>query len=229
MVAQQIKSGSSRTRPTRLSLLDIATVVILVFAVWIAFKPGSQLRSEIDRWLADRRIESRAAAKWDEMVAIAMPLYDGDDVPTIIEFSDYECPFCPSQHDIVDSAVMAGARVAIVHIPIERHVNSERASLAALCTKPGREFAKLHDYLLTTDAWKSDSSTEVLANLVRADTSAFRACTQHDQTRDRLAKHVGITQFVAISGTPTFISRHGIVPARPDELGRALRIAGRAR
>lgn len=70
---------------------------------------------------------------------------------TIIEFSDFECPYCRQFAAVLDSVrAEFGDRIATVyrHYPLERiHVNARAAAIASECGAEQGHFAQMHDAL----------------------------------------------------------------------------------
>lgn len=208
--------GSMRKRLARTSMLDVLTVVVLMIAVFLFVRPGSALHASVTQWRARRNMQGAVARNWDELAAVATPLYTGDGEPELIEFSDYECPFCRSASPSVDSAVAAGVRVAVVHLPLRIHPNARPAALTALCAESIGRFIETHHFFMTTNAWRSDTGRAKLpgpAALVQ--TPAFVKCLTDPDTETQLAKHLALADSLHINATPRFVSRSGVLAEAP--------------
>ncbi|MCC6241670.1 MAG: thioredoxin domain-containing protein, partial [Gemmatimonadaceae bacterium] len=193
-------------------------------------RENSPLRADFSKWRTDRQISGKIRDRWAEVAARAVPLYDGNDSPTLVEFSDYECPFCRAQHPIVDSAVAMGARVAIIHVPIASHKNAYRAAVAAVCAKSGSEFRVIHNHLLSTDAWMRDTSIAALFGRDSASASEREACSRDRTATATVDAHLEMALSLGIRGTPTYATRVGLIRAKStDELRNELRKLSGAR
>lgn len=140
----------SRSIP-RPSLLDALTVVVLLISLIVFLRPGAPIRVAVSRWVARRHTEQAAKRHWGSLAATAAPLYDSGGGPEIIEFSDYECPFCRAASGPVDSAVSDGLRIAVVQLPLPVHPQARVAALAAICASLigrllGRSYGRLPEH-----------------------------------------------------------------------------------
>ena len=197
----------------KLSVLDVATTVVLLVAAALLLRPDSILvsgvRSRVDRWSQDRAV----VANWDSLVALSMPLYAGDGPPDVLEFSDYECPFCRAISPSVDSALAAGVKVGIVHLPLPNHRNARVAAKTAICAGGAADFNRVHKKLYESIAWFGDStmsdSISTLLNIL-----PVKNCASETPTAVVLDQHVALAERLKINATPTFVTRRGVVRDR---------------
>ncbi len=132
------------------------------------------------------------------------------------EFSDFECPYCArfsilSMPDIKTRLVETGrVRWRFVHYPLQGHMKSPTAHLAAACADEQGRFWPVHDVLYQTqDTWTR------ARNLVRAvsdaaaqggvDRDRFDACMgARGAAWGRVLADKALGDSVGINGTPTF-------------------------
>lgn len=74
---------------------------------------------------------------------------------TIVEFSDFECPFCvrafPTVQQIVET-YPNDVRLVYKHLPLTNiHPNAERAAIASECARDQGKFWELHDKMFSTE------------------------------------------------------------------------------
>jgi len=203
-------------RVRRLSFLDGLTVLVLGIALFLFVRPGSALHASATRWLDERSTRAAVDEHWDQLTALATPLYTGDGKPDVIEFSDYECPFCRAASPAVDSAVAAGLRVGLIHLPLRIHPNARPAALAALCAHRQGAFPDVHRYFFTNSEWQTDTSR--ITNLEVRDLGtdpAFTACLTSDTTRTALSRHLELAERLQIDATPRFVSRQKTLSGPP--------------
>ena len=130
----------------------------------------------------------------------------------IVEFSDYECPFCRQQHlsltPIVNDPRLGG--VAFRHLPLAIHKNARGAALSVICAEEQGRFRELHDQLFRTDAWIADSNwtREAVAAGV-GDTIAFRTCRISEKAVARLQEDMQLARELNVAGTPSFLYASG--------------------
>lgn len=129
---------------------------------------------------------------------------------TIVELSDYHCPFCrrhvqQTQPQIYSEYVDAGkARHVFVHFPIDQlHPDAFRSHEAASCAADQGRFWELHAKLFESPVKTIDQLT-ALAQGTGVDITAFRACLEDGKYRDAVRQSVARIQQLGVSGTPMF-------------------------
>ncbi len=205
-----------RKRLARLSVLDVVTAIVLIIAVFLFVRPGSALHASVSRWRDLRDTQRAAERNWRELAAVATPLYAGEGEPELIEFSDYECPFCRSASPAIDSAVAAGVRVSLVHLPLRIHASARPAALAAICAERVGRFAEAHRFFMTTTAWRTDTAWARLPGFTElAEMPAFSGCLTDPEAEARLQQHLGLAHVLQIDATPRFVSRSAVLTEPP--------------
>ncbi|HEX7120734.1 MAG TPA: thioredoxin domain-containing protein [Gemmatimonadaceae bacterium] len=201
----------------RLSLLDALTVLVFGAAIVLFVRPGSELHARAKYWLAIRAVEREIEKNWSTLVSGAMPLYEGSAEPQIIEFSDYECPFCRASSSTVDSAVAAGIRVALLHVPSEIHPQARTAAVLAICAAGLGRFLDLHRYFMSATVWQIDSiTTAYAANPDERIARRFLKCVEEGEGERLLDRHRELAELVGVFGTPLFASRRAVLRERPS-------------
>lgn len=139
----------------------------------------------------------------------------------VVEFADFECPFCRRLHQqLKEQLVQYGDRVNFVRLnmPLESHIHARGAALAAICAEPSGKADALAEFLFTTE---NLDPAVIRAEAVRlgVDAGAYDACLQAKGTLDRLARESKILREVGFQGLPTtYIGPRQIVGARPPEV-----------
>jgi protein-disulfide isomerase len=127
---------------------------------------------------------------------------------TVVEFADFECPFCRRQHDVL-TRVLPGydGRVRFVRkqLPLTSiHPHAETAALAALCAEDQERGEAMADKLFRADVERLTSEgTASLAGDVGVNLRAFGACLRDERTRSRLAADRNAASESGVSGLPT--------------------------
>jgi predicted DsbA family dithiol-disulfide isomerase len=126
---------------------------------------------------------------------------------TIVEFSDFECPFCnqvqSTLKQITDS-YSKDVRLVFKHLPLEGHRNSFPAARAAYCAGEQDRFWQFHDALFSS----SDHSTaalELIASKLGLARERFQACVNSEQSRAAIVKDLETARTFRIDSTPSFI------------------------
>jgi protein-disulfide isomerase len=196
--------------------LDVATAIILLVAAGLMARPGSPLRQAWHHWLAIRETERAAGIRWDSLAVLAIPLYgDAHALPDVIEFADYECPFCRALSPVIDSAVRAGVRVGILQLPLPIHASARSAALIAMCSQAQGRFPEVHRSLMTNAEWRAAGSVEGLARAVdSASANVLSVCAQSAEVAAILEQHLAMASELHVPGTPLLLTRRGVVSGR---------------
>ena len=158
------------------------------------------------------------------------PLGNKDAKITIVEFSDFECPFCQRYVDdtsqkIYDAYIKTGkAKLYYRHYPLnEIHPNAQKAGEASECANDQGSFWEYHDVLFETQAaWSGLSGTTTidhfvdLADQLGLDITQFRSCLDSDKYKKKVEDDTAAGSEAQVNGTPTFfINGQRLVGAQP--------------
>jgi protein-disulfide isomerase len=130
---------------------------------------------------------------------------------TIVEISDYHCPFCrrhvqQTQPQLYAEYVKTGkARHVFIHYPIAQlHPDAYRSHEAASCAADQGKFWDLHTKLFETPL-KTSEQLIGLAQNMGLDATAFRACLESGKYTKAVKDSVARIQKLNINGTPMFL------------------------
>lgn len=137
----------------------------------------------------------------------------------IVEFSDFECPFCKRHHEethdqIVENFVNTGEAILVYRdFPLSFHDPlATTSAMAAECVQDQAGDAKFFEYAQkiydTTES--NGQGMEVselydLANDIGVDGNAVKSCVDDDKFADEIAKDIEDGSAAGITGTPGFI------------------------
>lgn len=132
----------------------------------------------------------------------------------VIEFSDFQCPFCrkhtlETQPTLDEKFVDTGEVMWVFkHFPLSIHPQAPAAGAAAECAADQNQFWAMHHLLFqSTDSWSISEPTPVfedLATQLKLDTEQFATCLAGEEAAQRVQEDLDAgTPFVR--GTPTFI------------------------
>ena len=129
---------------------------------------------------------------------------------TVIEFSDFECPFCGRysrdtfeqiQHAYVDTGKV---RYAFRHFPLESiHPRALKAGVAAECSREQGKFWELHTRLFADQQKLSDADLRAQARAVGVDLPAFDRCLAGPALA-KIRRDQDEGSRAGVSGTPFF-------------------------
>jgi protein-disulfide isomerase len=196
-------------------------------------------RQMLAQRLAERRtafreeLKSRATVQLDlpqPRTALTIPadapsLGPKDAKVTVVEFLDYQCPYCHRVQGVVDDIVGRYAgKVRFVHrdFPLDMHPQAAVASRAAHCAGEQSRFWEYHKNLLTVPGDMSEQDLKTRAASVQLNAGKFGSCLASDRHGQRVQETMDYGVQLGITGTPTFfINGRRLVGVRPIEDFRA--------
>lgn len=129
---------------------------------------------------------------------------------TIIEYSDFECPFCKVLHPVVEEALKEyGDKINYVykHLPLPDNERSIPAAIAAECAHQQGEFLPYANILFSRQAqWskqKTDFSFNSYARELGLDRVAFAACLTDEKHTEKISSERDEAIEYGLTGTPT--------------------------
>ena len=138
------------------------------------------------------------------------PQRGADDAPiTIVEFTDYECPFCGRYIRDTYPALMAeyGDRMKYVvrNFPLSSiHPNARKAAEAAECAFDQGRFWEYHDALFQNQGALDVPSLKAYAEELGLDVETFSTCLDSGAKREVVAADHRDALAHGVNGTPTF-------------------------
>ncbi len=150
---------------------------------------------------------------------------------TVIEFSDFQCPFCSRAVPAVEEVEQAfGKDVRIVwkHMPLAFHANAMPAALAAEAARAQGKFWEMHDKLFANQQALSESIYAQYAKELGLDVARFEADRNAPATRKRVEEDLAAAGAAGVTGTPTFVVNGEVVVGSGglrDAVGRQLQRA----
>jgi predicted DsbA family dithiol-disulfide isomerase len=135
----------------------------------------------------------------------------------IVEFSDYQCPYCQRAHAKVRSIVeLAPNKIRLVHrhFPLRSHAFARNYAMLAHCAGRQKRFWEANDYLFANGRRKEPVTAKELAAALHIDVDDLTSCLDSDEPREAVAKDVKAGQALRIRGTPTFIIGDKNYPGR---------------
>jgi protein-disulfide isomerase len=151
----------------------------------------------------------------------------------IIEFSDFECPFCsrvvPAIQE-VEKTYGDQVRVVFRQFPLNIHPNAQKAAEASLCANEQGKFWELHDAMFAAQRELGVEQLKAKAAGLGLDAAAFGTCLDSGQFAARVAADLADGQKAGVTGTPAmFVNGRFVSGAVPfatleklidDELSR---------
>ena len=127
---------------------------------------------------------------------------------TIVEFSDFHCPFCkrvvPTLKEI-EARYPGKVRLAFRDYPIDQlHPGARKAHEAARCARDQGKFWEFHDAVFAGEPDSSPQRLKAYAQQVGLDVGKFDACVSRGNHTDAVQKDVDEAKRLGVDGTPAF-------------------------
>ncbi len=139
---------------------------------------------------------------------------------TIVEFSDYECPFCRRWHQEVYEPLLAAypGKIKLVYrnLPLTSiHPDALAASEAAMCAGEQDAYWPYHEKLFSSDSLGSQTYTQYAQEL-SLNIDKFQACLTDHKYKAAIEKDSDFAVNLGVRSTPTFfINGLAVVGAQP--------------
>lgn len=165
-----------------------------------------QALPQIQRWIAANR-------PLDVSIDVSSaPTMGENDAPlTLIEFSDYQCPYCARHVDntlpeLKQKFVETGkVKYVFMDFPLRNHTLAPKASEAAHCASDQGKYWEMHDQLFANRTKLQVDDLKAHAAAIGLETSAFNECLDSDKYALTVRKHFQVgSDKINVTGTPSF-------------------------
>lgn len=129
----------------------------------------------------------------------------------IVEFSDYECPFCRRhfsqtfariQREYVDTGKL---RYVFRDFPLAFHANAKGAAVAAHCAGQQQAFWKMHAALFAQQHALNERTYHALAQQLGLKLRKFKTCLRDPAQQQAIEADLAAGQAIGVQGTPHFL------------------------
>jgi protein-disulfide isomerase len=127
---------------------------------------------------------------------------------TIVEFSDFQCPYCSIANGELKKAMdkyPGKVRVVFRNFPLDFHKEAQKAAEAGLCAQDQGKFWELHDKMFANQRALQVEKLKEYAKEVGMDAGKFDACLDGGNYADKVKKDLEAGSKLGISGTPAFL------------------------
>jgi len=180
-----------------------------------------EIIAEINSKAVAQPVQQPGAAAAPSIIDVTFdnqPIIGDPDAPiTIVEFSDFQCPFCLRFHEQTLPAIMENyvntGKVNFVYrdLPLDFHPNANPASIAAECANEQGKFWEYHDVLFQNQAqWQGLGPEDFVSNAKQFATdiglgsASFETCLSSSKTASKVSQDSRDAASYGATGTPTF-------------------------
>ena len=145
---------------------------------------------------------------------------------TIVEFSDFQCPFCSRVEPTltqVESDYKGKVRVIWKNNPLPFHPNAGPSAEAAMAAADQGKFWEMHDKLFADQQHEDRPTFEKYAQELRLDMDKFKASLDANSHKDSIEADKTLAASLGANGTPSFfINGRPLRGAQPIAAFKAL-------
>jgi protein-disulfide isomerase len=155
-----------------------------------------------------------------EVDVTGQPFIGNEDAKvTIVEFSDFQCPYCEKGYTTMKEVLAnypEDVKIVFINFPLSFHEYAQKAAEAGECAFAQGKFEEYHDMLFENqDALTLDDLKKYAVDL-GLDTEAFNTCLDSDEMASKVEDDMAYGSELGVSGTPAFfINGQKITGARP--------------
>ena len=165
--------------------------------------------------------------RYDVAIAAHDPMRGPATAPvTIIEFSEYQCPFCGRVTPTLKALEQKyGDKVRVVFkdFPLQNHLQAPKAAEAAHCAGDQGKYWELHDRLFANQQQLQIADLKKHAGEVGLDQATFDQCLDSGKNAKIVQEDVDLGSSMGVSSTPTlYINGRLVTGAQPTSVFEAI-------
>ncbi|MBU0460763.1 MAG: DsbA family protein [Nanoarchaeota archaeon] len=213
--------------------MAVVAVVQVLLLLFVAFKISGLSGTDLIKKANEPNLPVKAAAPSNNPSpsdsADSAALIDDDDVKgdpdapvTIVEFSDYECPFCEQFYSQtfkqIDQKYIKTGKVKFVYrdFPLGFHAQAQKAAEAAECAGEQGKYYDMHNKLFESGVQGGVDSFKKYAEEIGLNTGEFNSCLDSGKMTGEVKNDLAAGSQLGVSGTPAFfINGKMVVGAQP--------------
>jgi protein-disulfide isomerase len=153
------------------------------------------------------------------------PSLGPEDAPiTLVEFSDFQCPYCQRWHEQVYQPLLSAypgqIRVVYRNLPLTSiHPDAMSAAIASMCAQDQDSFWQFHDKLFSGEYGLGRSAYSQYATDLGLDDKTFEACLDSGKFDEFIQQDMDFSLNLGVRSTPTFfINGLAVVGAQPIDV-----------
>lgn len=173
-------------------------------------KQQEALRAYYDKLRSDAKVETLLPPYRPARVEVAAvgPSKGNPSAPiTIVEFSDYQCPYCSKAESTVAqilSEYKDKVRLVYRDFPLPFHDRAQKAAEAALCAQEQGKYWEMHDKLFANQQALEPASLKGYARDIGLDGARFDRCLDSGEKAKLVDSSRRAGDEAGVSGTPAF-------------------------
>lgn len=176
-------------------------------------KELKEIRKELEAIKkAGRRAPRRGRPRTAKVATKHSPSLGDPNAPiTLVEFTDYQCPFCRSFYintlsEIKKQYIDTGkVRLVLRDLPLGFHANARPAAKAAYCAGEQGKFWEMHNALFEGGGKLDKEDFARYAETIGVKDFPFQKCLESDRHKESIDRDITDAGRASINGTPGFV------------------------
>lgn len=171
--------------------------------------------------------EDREVDKLEKIIAAGHRIGPADADIVIVEFVDYECPFCRRAEGALRRIREEFAeRVAVVylHYPLQNHPNAYDAARFVECGAKQGRFEQVHHLLFSAITLQGLDPAAVASDAEVPDSSEFVRCVAQEHQMGSIEEDIKIAKDLELPGVPAVVFQGTLLGTPPDSVELVMRV-----
>lgn len=186
-------------------VMYLAVIVAALAVTWNALGGPSRSASSAQQGSAGEEYWQG----WEELKSFGHPKGSAEAPAVIIEFVDYQCPYCQRLAPILDSLVAVyetNLQVFSVPFPLPQHRFGEATAVAAHCAAWQDQFPGMYSALFALkDSIGLIGWNSVAERAGITDVDQFESCMSSGAAETAVREAAAVGRSVGVTGTPTLV------------------------
>ncbi len=186
----------------KMSLAFTGVLVLCAFVI-----TGLVIRQEF--FLPEPKPEISQVKNWRELELKGQRVGPAEAPVQIVEFFDYQCPYCKRVQSVVQSVIDKYPQKIAVHFehyPLSGHRYATEAAVAAECAGRQGQFKRFHDLLFANQQkLRKEPYSRLGLDVGIKDITLFNKCWQNEQTKQIVQSGRDLAKSIGINAVPAFI------------------------
>ena len=191
------------------ALTAIAGVCAIVVTAIVGLRQFGPAQTPVEAATRDSFVQ--VVDNWERFSSVGHSLGPAAAAVTIVEFGDYECPFCRDAVPHIEAILRDYDDVRFVyrHMPLPTHPNALPAARAAECAGQQGHFWEYHAVLYASSSWQYADPVFEFERIAAAvgvpDDDAFALCVRSESPVPAIARDQAAAYDAGFNGTPSFL------------------------
>lgn len=126
---------------------------------------------------------------------------------TIVEFSDFQCPFCGREYPVIERVMKeyeGKVRLVFRHFPLDFHPFAQKAAEASACAADQGKFWELHNKMFENQQKLAVDDLKGYAKSLGVDAAKFDKCLDGGEKKGLIESDQKAGMEAGVQGTPAF-------------------------